>query len=135
MIEEIAVDLQIVRTGDVNRKMIPQQIDEALAHLCGATSWPLDTIGRRQRNELPLHGSDFLAAHITHDQRVVQAEHFAIDFIEGLSALVGDLRILAQAKELLANDVAHGGILPPAPTRQATRRLKAYSYAHARAHA
>ena len=64
-----------------------------------------DLVGRPQRYQLAVDLGDLLPGRVAQDQPVVHGQHLAVHVQDGLALLVGDVRVLTQSEEALADQV------------------------------
>jgi hypothetical protein len=85
----------------------PKKVKQLLANLGQLLASARDLEGGGERYQMLADGSDLVAVQVAHDEGVVQREDLAVDMEDRLASLIGDVGVLAQVEELLADDVAH----------------------------
>src|SRR5205823_4700631 len=113
----------VVGPGDVDGEAVHEGTEELLAHLSHLLALARDVVGRAERDQLALDPGQFGPRPIAHDERVVQGQDLAIDVVDGLTLLVGDVRVFAQAEKPLPDHVAHrsASFYPICPTPYSTQ--------------
>jgi hypothetical protein len=81
-----------------------------LADLGGLLPGDQDLVGRPHGDQLALDLGDLASARVAQDQPVAQAQHLAVHVQDGLAMLVGDVGVLTQPEETLADQV-HPAVL------------------------
>src|SRR5919201_4691431 len=123
VLEQIPGHAQVVGPGDVDGEAVHEGTEELLAHFGHLLALARDLVGRAQRRQVAPDLGYLGPRQIAHDERVVQGQDLAIDVIDGLALLVGNVGVLAQAEKPLADHVAHwsASLSIPLPPPYSTR--------------
>src|SRR5579884_285803 len=106
--EEIPGHLQLLGAGNGDGEPLVERRKQMLAYLAHFLPVVSDLVGRGERQQLALHPGHLVAGLIPNDEQVTQRKHLAVDRVDRLLVFIEDIGVLAEAEQLLADDVFHG---------------------------